>query len=76
MVVSAIHLHIVAPEEKRDKVFYEMRRPVFSMLESGPLVRKCTFISYENVELMRNLEHLAHMTERIVEEYNEPAELI
>gem|GEM_PF-5027383 len=30
-----IKLHIVAPPAKRDKVFQEIRRPVFSLLESG-----------------------------------------
>ena len=33
-----IRLHIVAPDERRDKVFAEIRRPVFSLLERGPLV--------------------------------------
>lgn len=32
-----IKLHIVAPVAKRDKVFQEIRRPVFSLLERGPL---------------------------------------
>ena len=44
-----IRLHIVAPEERREKVFAEIRRPVFSLLESGPLSESCTFISYESV---------------------------
>jgi hypothetical protein len=44
-----IRLHIVAPEERRDKVFAEIRRPVFSLLERGPLSESCTFISYESV---------------------------
>ena len=28
-----IHLHIVAPDEKRDKVLKEIKRPVFSLLD-------------------------------------------
>jgi predicted RNA-binding protein len=32
-----IKLHIVAPLAKRDKVFQEIRRPVFSLLEHRPL---------------------------------------
>ena len=31
-----IKLHIVAPAAKREKVFQEIRRPVFSLLEKGP----------------------------------------
>ena len=39
-----IKLHIIAPHERRDKVFQETRRPVFSLLEKGPLADSCTFI--------------------------------
>jgi hypothetical protein len=35
-----IKLHIVAPTGRRDKVFSEIRRPVFSLLESGPLTNR------------------------------------
>ncbi len=43
----AINLHIVAPIEKRDKVFQEIRRPVFSLLQRGPLAESCTYLSYD-----------------------------
>ena len=69
-----VHLHIVAPDERRDKVFREMKRPVFSYLEAGPLAKTCTFISYESVEALHDLEYLAHTNESIIEEYEEPAE--
>jgi hypothetical protein len=69
-----IRLHIVAPEERREKVFREMRRPVFSLLDRGPLSRSCTFISYESVEVMSNLEHLAHTNDSIIAEYEESSE--
>ena len=32
-----INLHIVAPANRRDKVFQELKRPVFSLLDRGPL---------------------------------------
>ncbi|HXZ00314.1 MAG TPA: hypothetical protein VEI03_09960 [Stellaceae bacterium] len=70
-----IRLHIVAPDERREKVFREMLRPVFSLLDRGPLSRSCTFISYESVEAIRRLEHLAHTNESIIAEYEEQAEL-
>jgi hypothetical protein len=38
-----IRLHIVAPSLKREKVFQEIRRPVFSLLERGPLSELCSF---------------------------------
>ena len=69
-----IRLHIVAPDEKREKVLREIRRPVFSLLERGPLYEKCTFISYKSIESLRDTSHLAHMNDSIIEEYDEWAE--
>ena len=69
-----IRLHIVAPDEKREKVLREIRRPVFSLLERGPLCEKCTFLSYDSIESLRDTSHLAHMNDSIVEEYEEWAE--
>ncbi len=69
-----IRLHIVAPDERRDKVFHEMKRPVFSLLDRGPLSRSCTFISYESVNAISSLEHLAHTNDSIIAEYEEKAE--
>jgi hypothetical protein len=69
-----IRLHIVAPEERREKVFREMKRPVFSLLERGPLLSSCTFISYESVEEIRSIGHLAHTSDSLIEDYEEKAE--
>ncbi len=69
-----IRLHIVAPDERREKVFREMMRPVFSLLDRGPLSRSCTFISYDSVDAMNSLEHLAHTNDSIIAEYEEKAE--
>lgn len=69
-----IRLHIVAPDERREKVFREMQRPVFSLLDRGPLSSSCTFISYESVDGMRGLEYLAHTNDSIIQEYEEHAE--
>ena len=69
-----IHLHIVAPVSRREKVFQEIRRPVFSLLDRGPLSESCTFLSYDSIrELVRD-PHLAHLSESVLEEYEEPAE--
>jgi hypothetical protein len=70
----SIRLHIVAPDERREKVFREMLRPVFSLLESGPLSRSCTFMSYESVDSIRALEHLAHTHDGVIGEYEEAAD--
>ena len=69
-----IRLHIVAPSEKRDKVLREIRRPVFSLLESGPLYEKCSYLSYDSVNILWETPHLAHMSDSIIEEYKETAE--
>lgn len=70
----AIRLHIVAPDEKRDKVMREIKRPVFSLLDQGPLYEKCTFISYASVTDIAKLDHLAHMSDSIIAEYEESAD--
>jgi hypothetical protein len=69
-----IRLHIVAPEERREKVFREMQRPVFSLLERGPLSKSCTFIAYESVNSISAMPHLAHMHDSIIREYEEAPE--
>jgi hypothetical protein len=69
-----IKLHIVAPGERREKVFQEIRRPVFSLLEKGPLSEICTFLSYESVRELARERHLAHLSDDVLDEYAEEAE--
>lgn len=69
-----IKLHIVAPYARRDKVLQEIRRPVFALLEKGPLYESCTFISYDSLTEMSQLSHLAHMSDGVLDEYTEEAE--
>ena len=69
-----IKLHLVAPVARRDKVFQELRRPVFSLLDRGPLSESCTYLSYDSLrELVRN-PHLAHLSPSVLDEYEEEAE--
>lgn len=68
-----IRLHIVAPEEKREKVKREIKRPVFSLLESGPLYGSCTYLPYDAVQAIRALPHLQHLNETVLDEYEEEA---
>jgi hypothetical protein len=68
-----IHLHLVAPEYRRDKVFEQLRRPAFSVLEKGPLSKSCSFLSYVAIDALAAQEHLAYMTDKIIEEYEEIA---
>jgi hypothetical protein len=68
-----IKLHIVAPEERKQKVFDEISRPVFSLLERRPLSKICTFLSYDSVREVASLDHLAHVSDTILDEYEEEA---
>jgi len=66
-----IKLHIVSPEERREKVFEEIQRPVFSLLEKGALSEYCTFISYDSLRDLSNEKHLNHLTDDVIEDYEE-----
>ena len=69
-----IKLHIVAPIIKREKVFSEIRRPVFSLLEKGPLADSCTYISYDSLRELAAQKHLSHLSDTVLDEYAEEAE--
>ncbi len=69
-----IRLHIVAPVARREKVFQEVRRPVFSLLDRGPLSESCTFLSYDSVRELAHQPHLAHLSDTVLDEYEEEAE--
>lgn len=69
-----IRLHIVAPEGRRDKVFQELRRPVFSLLDRGPLSETCTFLSYDSVRELGAQPHLAYLSDSVLDEYEEETE--
>jgi hypothetical protein len=69
-----IRLHIVAPVGKREKVFQEIRRPVFSLLEKGPLAESCTYLSYDSLRELGAQKHLAHLSDTVLDEYAEEAE--
>jgi predicted RNA-binding protein len=69
-----IKLHIVAPSARREKVFQELTRPVFSLLERGPLSDSCTYISYDNLRELAQIKHLSHLSETVIDEYAEEAD--
>ena len=69
-----IKLHIVAPHERREKVFQEIRRPVFSLLEKGPLAESCTFLSYDSLRELAKQKHLSHLSDSVLDEYAEEVE--
>lgn len=69
-----IRLHIVAPAEKHDKVLREIKRPVFSLLDRGPLYENCSYLPYEAIKEIAKMEHLGHMNDSIIEEFEEFAQ--
>lgn len=69
-----IKLHIAAPASRRGKVFQEIVRPVFSLLEGGPLADRCSYLSYESVRSIAALRHLPYTSPEIIDEYAEMVE--
>jgi predicted RNA-binding protein len=69
-----IKLHIVAPTARRDKVFQELTRPVFSLLERGPLSDTCTYLSYDSLRELAQNKHLTYMSDTVLDEYAEDAD--
>ena len=68
-----IRLHIVAPAARREKVFQELRRPVFSLLDRGPLSDSCSLLSYDSVRELATHSHLSYLSDSVLEEYEEDA---
>lgn len=69
-----INAHIVAPEERKEKVFREIRRPVFALLGKRPLSELCTFISYDSVIELSNTPNLEYTKDEVLEKYAESAD--
>lgn len=69
-----IKLHIVAPDGRREKVFQELRRPVFSILERGRLANYCSYISYDQIRALAEQKLLSHLNETVIDEFEEFAE--
>jgi hypothetical protein len=65
-----IKLHIVAPHSRRDKVIDEIQRPAFALMDKA-LPAVCSFLSYEALDELASQEHLAHMNDSVLEEYEE-----
>jgi hypothetical protein len=68
-----IQLHVVAPESRREKVMSELRRPVFSLLDRGPLADSCTYLGYDAIRGLTELPHLGHMSASVLDDYAEAA---
>jgi hypothetical protein len=69
-----IKIHIVAPNSRRDAVFQQITRPVFAVMEKGPLSEMCSYISYDSVYELAKEKRLEYMTDSILDEYSEFAD--
>lgn len=69
-----IKIHIVAHENRRSDVFKQISRPVFAVMEKGPLSELCSYISYNSIYELANEKRLEHMTDSILDEYSEFSE--
>lgn len=67
-------LHIVAPEERRKKVFQELRRPAFSIFPQGPLSELCTYLPYEKIEQLAVDPNLEYLRQEVLDKFEEFAE--
>jgi len=67
-------LHIVAPEERRKKVFQELMRPAFSIFSQGPLSALCSYLPYEKVEELAVNPTLEYLKPEVLDKYEEFAE--
>ncbi len=70
-----IRLHIVAPGDKRERVLREIKRPVFSLLDRGPLYEQCSFLSYDSIDSLAEMQHLPYLSDGIISEYEESTEV-
>jgi hypothetical protein len=55
-------------------VFQELVRPVFSLLERGPLADSCSYISYDSLREIGGQKHLSHLSDSVLDEYAEEVE--
>lgn len=66
-----IKAHIIAPENRKERVLQEISRPVFTLLEKGPLKESCTFISYDSIYEFSKEKRLEYMNDNVLDELAE-----
>jgi EVE domain len=66
-----IDLHIVAPDERREQVRRELVRPVFSVLEGGPMSGRCSYLSYSAIDEILGEPNLLHLRPSIIGDYEQ-----
>jgi len=69
-----IKIHIVAPTNRREEVFKQISRPVFAVMEKGPLSELCSYISYDSAYDLSKEKQLENMKDTILDSYSEFSE--
>ena len=66
-----INMHIVAPSYRQERVFNEIKRPVFSELQHGSFSDKCSFLSYDKIYCLAKNTNLSDMKDSIIDKIAE-----
>jgi hypothetical protein len=71
-----IPLYLVAPDDRRDKVFTEVNRPTFSRL-SPPLVEMCRFLSFSTLQdrLKEAAPFIKYLKPQFIDELSEDCQV-
>ena len=69
-----IKAHIVAPSARRGKVLQEISRPVFALMESGPMSESCSYLSYDAIRELSGEKNLPHLSDSVLDDYAEFAQ--
>lgn len=69
-----IKAHIVAPISRRRKVLQEISRPVFALMDSGPMSESCSYLSYDAIKELSMERNLSHLNDSVLEDYEEYAQ--
>ncbi len=69
-----IKAHIVAPMARRGKVLQEISRPVFSLMQSGPMSESCSYLSYDAVKELGGERNLSYMHDSVLDNYADYAQ--
>jgi len=69
-----IRIHIVAPIERRDAVFAQIKRPVFADIGGRQLSEVCSYIPYDSVFELAKEKKLKNMKDTIIDEISQSSE--
>jgi hypothetical protein len=69
MVVRGRERDAQVPEDRQVTVLDQIRRPVFSLLDTGPLSDRCGLLTYDDVREIAAKPDLTHMRDSILDDY-------